>query len=60
VDQPIAEAAAEIRVAHGLSYNDALIAATAHIHNLTLATRNVSDFAHTGIFLVNPWAEVTK
>jgi hypothetical protein len=27
------------------------------IHNLTLATRNVSDFADTGISLVNPWAE---
>jgi len=56
VDQPIAEAAAEMRVTHGLSFNDALIAATASVHHLTLATRNVSDFAHTGIAIVNPWA----
>jgi predicted nucleic acid-binding protein len=57
VDVPIAEAAAEMRVSHGLSFNDALIAATASVHHLTLATRNVSDFAHTGISIVNPWGE---
>lgn len=56
VDQPVAETAAEMRVTHGLSFHDALIAATASVHNLVLATRNVSDFAHTGISIVNPWA----
>ena len=55
VDPPVAEAAAAMRVTHGLSFNDALIAATAAVHQLTLATRNVSDFAHTGIAIVNPW-----
>jgi len=34
---------------------DALIAATAHAHGLTLATRNVADFSDTGIDLINPW-----
>jgi len=34
---------------------DALIAATAHVHSLTLATRNVVDFSDTGIDLINPW-----
>ena len=34
---------------------DALIAATAHIHGLTLATRNTADFSDTGIDLINPW-----
>lgn len=34
---------------------DALIAATAHIHGLTLATRSIADFSDTGIDLVNPW-----
>ena len=34
---------------------DALIAATAHVHGLTLATRNVADFEDTGIDLINPW-----
>jgi hypothetical protein len=44
-----------MRVTHGLSFNDALIAATASVNRLTLATRNVSDFVHTGISVVNPW-----
>lgn len=34
---------------------DALLAATAVWHNLTLATRNVSDFDGTGARVVNPW-----
>lgn len=34
---------------------DALIAATAKQHNLTLVTRNVTDFKHTGIYIYNPW-----
>jgi toxin FitB len=34
---------------------DAFFAATAEIHGLTLVTRNVSDFAATGIPLFNPW-----
>ncbi len=34
---------------------DALIAATAHVNGLTLATRNTADFEDTGINLVNPW-----
>jgi len=34
---------------------DALLAATAVQHGLTLATRNVRDFQLTGISIVNPW-----
>lgn len=34
---------------------DGLIAATALVHDLTIATRNVSDFERTGVRLVNPW-----
>jgi len=34
---------------------DAFIAATAEQHNLTLVTRNVSDFDVLGIRLFNPW-----
>ncbi len=51
----IAEQAADYRALLGLSYNDSFIAATARVHDLTLATRNVSDFERTGIRLVNPW-----
>jgi predicted nucleic acid-binding protein len=58
VTRQIAESAADFRAAHGTPYNDALIAATAQVHSLTLVTRNVSDFAQTGISIVNPWDAV--
>jgi len=34
---------------------DSLIAATALEHNLTLVTRNESDFAETGVSVLNIW-----
>jgi toxin FitB len=34
---------------------DALIAATALANGATIATRNIPDFEHCGIPLVNPW-----
>lgn len=34
---------------------DSLIAATALVHDLTVATRNTADFAECGVRLVNPW-----
>ena len=34
---------------------DALIAATALVHRMTVVTRNVADFAPTGVPLLNPW-----
>jgi toxin FitB len=35
---------------------DALIAATARVHNLMLGTRNIADFADCGVDVVDPWA----
>lgn len=35
---------------------DSLIAATALVHGLTVATRNERDFAHAGVPVVNPFA----
>ena len=32
-----------------------MIAATAIEHQFTVVTRNVADFAATGVALVNPW-----
>ena len=37
---------------------DAVIAATALEHGLTLVTRNVKDFAGLGVVLLNPWDAV--
>ena len=36
---------------------DAFIAATAEVHDLTLITRNVSDFETSINAIINPWAE---
>jgi predicted nucleic acid-binding protein len=37
---------------------DALIAATALSKGVSLATRNIPDFEHCGIQLINPWEAI--
>lgn len=37
-------------------YEDAMIAATAQVHGLTVATRNVADFNALGLDVLNPFA----
>ena len=39
-------------------YEDAMIAATAQVHGLTLATRNVADFKALGMAVFNPFGGV--
>ena len=41
-------------------YEDAMIAATAKVHKLTVVTRNVKDFKPFGVNLVNPFVSVRK
>jgi predicted nucleic acid-binding protein len=38
-----------------LSTIDGLLAATALHHNLTIVSRNIGDFAHTHVPVLNPW-----
>ncbi|MGI8404378.1 MAG: type II toxin-antitoxin system VapC family toxin [Thermomicrobiales bacterium] len=38
-----------------VSVSDGQITAICRQHGATLATRNVKDFLHTGVELVNPW-----
>ena len=57
----VARAAGELRASREaagrrVAQADMLIAATAVIHGLTLATRNVRDFADCGVALVDPFA----
>ncbi|MGD0732401.1 MAG: type II toxin-antitoxin system VapC family toxin [Terracidiphilus sp.] len=55
VDIPVALRCATLHVPGPRSYRDALIAATALVHGMTVVTRNISDFRPTGVALLNPW-----
>lgn len=55
VDTVVAQRCARLHVPDPRSDRDALIAATALVHGLTVVTRNVADFAPTGVALLNPW-----
>lgn len=46
---------AAMHVPNPRSDRDAMIAATALEHGMTVVTRNVADFAGTGVLLVNPF-----
>ena len=50
-----ANLAAAFRIEHQIATEDALIASTAKVHGLTIATRNVDHLERTGVPVVNPW-----
>ncbi len=55
VDLSVALRCAHMRVPDPRADRDALIAATAHVHGLTVVTRNTADFEATGVPLLDPW-----
>jgi predicted nucleic acid-binding protein len=55
VDQQVAEEWGRMNAASPAPVLDGLMAATARVHGLTLATRNVKDVAQTGARIVNPF-----
>ena len=60
VTEPIARRAGQLRghfrsIGQTRTQADMLIAATAHVNQLALATRNVHDFDGCGLALVNPF-----
>jgi len=55
VDTAVAQRCARLHVPDKRSERDALIAATALVHGMTVITRNVADFLPTGVAIVNPW-----
>jgi predicted nucleic acid-binding protein len=55
IDTAVARRCAQLHVPDPRAERDALIAATALVHGLTVVTRNVADFAATGVALINPW-----
>jgi len=59
VDQMIADEWGRMGAKRPVSTIDALLAATAKVHSLTLVTRNVADVADLGAHVLNPF-EPTK
>jgi predicted nucleic acid-binding protein len=55
VDVVVGKRAAKWHVPDPYPINDALIAATALVHGMTVVTRNITDFKMTGVPLLNPW-----
>ena len=55
IDTAVAQRCTRLHVANPRAERDALIAATALVHGLTVVTRNVADFAPLGVTLLNPW-----
>jgi predicted nucleic acid-binding protein len=54
-DLSVAERAVALRQQRKMTLGDAIIAATALVHNLPLLTRNVDDFKNiTGLRIENP------
>jgi len=55
VDTAVAQSCAKLHVPDPRADRDAILAATALVHGMTMVTRNVKDFAPTGIEILNPW-----
>ena len=55
VDTAVAQRCARLHVTATRAERDALIAATAAVHAMTVVTRNIADFAMPGIKVLNPW-----
>lgn len=55
VDTAVAQCCARLQVPDPRADRDAIIAATASVHGMTVVTRNIDDFEPTGIEILNPW-----
>ena len=55
IDQVIADEWGRMNATRTLSVIDGLLAATAKVHDLALATRNIADVKDTGARVVNPF-----
>lgn len=60
VDAAVALRCARLHVPDRKKERAALIAATALVHGMTVVTRNVMDFKHTGALILNPWIRQPK
>jgi predicted nucleic acid-binding protein len=55
IDTRVAQRCAKLHVRDPRAERDALIAATALVHGMTIVTRNTADFESTGVQILNPW-----
>lgn len=55
IDDAIATRCAHLHVPDRCNEVDALIAATALVHGMTVVTRNVKDFEGSGVVVIDPW-----
>jgi predicted nucleic acid-binding protein len=55
IDAAVARRSAALHVPDPRPIRDALIAATALTHGMTVVTRNLADFESTGVQILNPW-----
>jgi len=59
VDQTVADEWGRMSAKRPVSTVDALLAATAKVHQMTLVTRNISDVADLGAEILDPFAPIT-
>ena len=57
VDKDVVLVSAKYHVPDPKPYRDTLIAATAAVHDMTIVTRNVSDFNLGTLKILNPWEQ---
>ena len=55
VDTAVARRSAALHVPNPRPVRDSLIAATALVHGMPIATHNVADLAATGVEIIDPW-----
>jgi predicted nucleic acid-binding protein len=55
IDRRVAEAWGRLNAERRMAAVDGLIAATALVHGMIVVTRNVQDFAGTGVRVLNPF-----
>ena len=60
VDMAVTLRCASLHVPDARSERDALIAATALVHGMTVISRNLTNFEPTGALVLNPWNDQSE